>query len=207
MPSRRGYLTRLAAIIASASGLTFGSGAFTQVTANRTFGLSLAADDTESQLVIEGTELASAGISQTAAGTFSIDSGDIPLNAITTFGRFTDNTDATTLTNSVFVVRNENQTEEDVDITVGLDADSSLDVVVKLAIVDPSDRSVSVTSLTGENAGDVTIPDVPSAVSAATTNSAAEIECGLIVDTTSQTTAVELDLTFSITAVRSATTS
>lgn len=207
MPSRRGYMARLAATIASASGLAFGSGAFTQVTAGRTFDLSLAADDTESQLVIEGTELASAGISQTAAGTFSIDSGSLPLNAITTFGRFTDNTDANTLTNGGFVVRNENQTEEDIDITVGLDGDSSSDVAVKLAIVDPNDGSVSVTSLTGGNAGDVTISDVPSAVSAATTDSAAELEYGLIVDTTSQTSAVELDLTFSITAVRSATTS
>lgn len=204
---RRRFLFQSLGTVAAGVGISLGSGAFTQVEASHTFDLSLAADDTSSQLAIEGTDLASSDITHTSAGTFTIDSDAIQLDAVATFGRFGTITSADTLTDGAFVVRNENQTEADVDVTLGFDTESSSNVVVELALVDPGDESISVIDSGGENSDDVTISDVPSAVSGTTDDSAAEIECGLVVNTARESGTGKLDFTISIEAVRSARTS
>lgn len=189
-------------------GLAFGSGAFTQVEADRNFDVTIAGDDASSQLVIENIGSDLAAIDTASDGTFTIDTTGVQPGGLTTFGQFGDVTDATTLEQGTFVVRNENETGEPVDITLqlGLTGDSS--AIVELAAVNPADDSVSTTDTNSdiEGGNPISLLSIPSANNGETTEADAQVECGLVIDTTDGGVGETLNLTFAVEAVRSAVT-
>lgn len=201
-------LKGLTAATAGSMGLAFGSGAFTQVEADRSFNVTVASDDTSSQLVIENTGSDLAAISTASDGTFTIDATGAQPGGLTTFGRFGDITDATTLEQGTFVVRNENQIGEPVDITLQIGLNGNSSAIVELAAVNPTDNSVSTTD-TNSNIGGgspISLLSIPSANNADTTEADAQVECGLVIDTTAGGVGETLTLTFAVKAVRSAVT-
>lgn len=212
--NRRNVLKGLTAATAGSMGLAFGSGAFTQVEADRNFDVTIAGDDASSQLVIENIGSDLAAIDTTSDGAFTIDATGVQPGALTTFGQFGDVTDATTLEQGTFVVRNENETGESVEITLqlGLTGDlSGSDAVVKLAAaVDPSTENSPVitddttTDIVEEPSDDSTVDSltVPSVIAEDTDSTDAEIECGLVVDTREGGVGEELELTFDVEAER-----
>lgn len=206
--NRRNVLKGLTAATAGSMGLAFGSGAFTQVEADRNFDVTIAGDDASSQLVIENIGSDLAAIDTTSDGTFTIDTTGVQPGGLTTFGQFGDVTDATTLEQGTFVVRNENETGEPVDITLqlGLTGDSS--AIVELAAVNPADDSVSTTDTNSdiEGGNPISLLSIPSANNGETTEADAQVECGLVIDTTDGGVGETLNLTFAVEAVRSAVT-
>ncbi|WP_434522838.1 hypothetical protein [Halorubrum sp. AS12] len=189
--------------VAGVVGLTFASGAFTQVEADRTFDVGLASNDASSQLVIEeNSDLESGAIEQGTDGAFTINASNVAPDAHTTYGEFETITDATSLERGVFVVRNENDTGEDIDVTFEIGFEANPDAMVELAVIDPSEDSVSVADTSGAG---VTISNVPS-TEGETTDDDAEIACGLLVDTTVGATDQTLNVTLTVEAVRSTTT-
>lgn len=206
--NRRNVLKGLTAATAGSMGLAFGSGAFTQVEADRNFDVTIAGDDASSQLVIENIGSDLAVIDTASDGTFTIDTTGVQPGGLTTFGQFGDVTDATTLEQGTFVVRNENETGERVEITLqlGLTGDSSgSGAVVELAAaVDPPDSPVVTNDTTtdiGEEPSDILFT-VPSVIAEGTDSAAAEVECGLVVDTREGGVGEELELTFAVEAER-----
>ena len=185
--NRRKVLLGLAAGTAGTTGLAFGSGAFTTTTADRDLEVGLADSDEDSQLVIEeNNELESAAITDDD-GEFKIDASGIAPGAITTFGRFTEIDDAGTLEAGVFVIRNENETGEDIDITVEIhDLDLSDDSEIKLALL--PDDSVNDSNVESEESGseggsvEVDMDGVPSTENDGTDEDEASVEVGFIVD-------------------------
>lgn len=206
--NRRNVLKGLTAATAGSMGLAFGSGAFTQVEADRNFDVTIAGDDASSQLVIENIGSDLAAIDTASDGTFTIDTTGVQPGGLTTFGQFGDVTDATTLEQGTFVVRNENETGEPVDITLqlGLTGDSS--AIVELAAVNPADDSVSTTDTNSdiEGSNPISLLSIPSANNGETTEADAQVECGLVIDTTDGGVGETLNLTFAVEAVRSAVT-
>lgn len=206
--NRRNVLKGLTAATAGSMGLAFGSGAFTQVEADRNFDVTIAGDDASSQLVIENIGSDLAAIDTTSDGAFTINTDGVQPGGLTTFGQFGDVTDATTLEQGTFVVRNENETGEPVDITLqlGLTGDSS--AIVELAAVNPADDSVSTTDTNSdiEGGNPISLLSIPSANNGETTEADAQVECGLVIDTTDGGVGETLNLTFSVEAVRSAVT-
>ena len=198
MTTRRQLLGRATAAIAGVVGLSFGSGAFTETTANRSFSVSVADDDTSSQLVVEPTDdPASSAVSdpsQNDSGTLEIDGSGISPSARTAYGEFSDLDDATTLNKGVFVIRNENTTGNAVDITVGVEFNSGGEgAALELGLDSPNSGIVETTT----SSEDATIMSVPSATVEGTSDSDASVECGIIVDSDSSGT---LDATISIDA-------
>lgn len=206
--NRRNVLKGLTAATAGSMGLAFGSGAFTRVEADRNFDVTIAGDDASSQLVIENIGSDLAAIDTASDGTFTIDTTGVQPGGLTTFGQFGDVTDATTLEQGTFVVRNENETGEPVDITLqlGLTGDSS--AIVELAAVNPADDSVSTTDTNSdiEGGNPISLLSIPSANNGETTEADAQVECGLVIDTTDGGVGETLNLTFAVEAVRSAVT-
>ena len=195
-------------MVAATGAATFGSGAFTQVEAERAFTVGLAGDDTESQLVIEeNSNLSSAAVNNnTGDDSFEFSATEISPDAITTFGRFKTITDATSLVVPAFFVRNENNTGEDVDVTFAIGTNDSRDAVVKLAVVPPSGvggGDTQVTATSGEDSESITIDRLPSTENTEDLNAA--LECGVVVDTTASgvDNSADLDISLTITAERS----
>jgi len=211
--NRRNVLKGLTAATAGSMGLAFGSGAFTQVEADRSFDVTIAGDDASSQLVIENIGSDLAAIDTASHGSFTIDASGVQPGGLTTFGQFGDITDATTLEQGTFVVRNENETGESVDITLqlGLNESSEVDessaVVTLAAAVDPSGSDIPTTDTnTGIDGGDsISLSEIPSTNADGTSDDEAQVECGLVIDTTDGGVG-DLNLTFAVEAVRSAVT-
>ena len=184
--NRRKVLLGLAAGTAGTTGLAFGSGAFTTTTAEREFEVGLAESDEDSQLVIEeNDDLESAAITDDD-GEFTIDASGVAPGSITTFGRFNEIDDAGTLEEGAFVIRNENETGDDIDITVEIhDLDLSGGSEIKLALrPDGSDNDGDVEADDSGAGGDgvaVEMDAVPSTENSAT-EAEAEVEVGFIVD-------------------------
>lgn len=209
--NRRDVLKGLTAASAGSMALAFGSGAFTRVEANREFDVGLAADDTSSQLVIEENEnLPSAAINPTDDSSFEFSVADIPPNSISAFGTFDTITDPESLNVPAFVIRNENDTGESVDVTLRIDTATERNTVVSLAAGPSSESTTQSTAVTATRAttGDITIEGVPSVESSDTSISDAEVDCGLLIDTTPDgvDTSSDLDLSFNVLAERSETT-
>lgn len=198
MTSRRNLLTAIGTGVAGV-GVLVGSGAFTRVTADRTFDVQLA-DDTDAQLVIEeNSDLESTAVTTDGNGNFAFDADGTLSDGVTTYGVFEDLSDASSLARGAFVIRNENDTGEDVDISAGIDDDPG-DTTITLALLPPGNGDVQTT--TAGN-GDATVEDVSSAESDNTDSiDDAEVECGLHLDTSDGADG-ELDATLSITAERS----
>jgi hypothetical protein len=193
-------------LVATSGATVFASGAFTQVEADRTFDVGLAGDDSQSQLVIEeNDELGSSAIQQTDDGAFSFNAQNVAPNALTTYGSFSDVTEPGTLETGAFVIRNENDTGTNVDVTAGISVDGETSAPVDLALLPPSDDSEDVKVASADGEGDtVTVSEVPSTETDDGVDPAqAEIECGVLVDTTSDVSTGELGITLDITAVRS----
>lgn len=211
--NRRNVLKGLTAALAGSMGLAFGSGAFTQTEADREFSVGVASDDTGAQLVIEESpELDSAAVDPTDNNSFEFNTTEISPDAISTFGVFETITDPGSLETPAFVVRNENETGTDVDVSFGIEAAEGQDVVVELAVVPSSEaesESVAVTGTSGENSDDITLEGIPSTVNDNIDDAdAAELDCGLVVDTTADGISTDnLDITLSIQAERSNTAS
>ena len=192
--NRRKVLQGLAAGTAGSIGLAFGSGAFSQTTAERDFDINLADSDDESQLVIEeNDDLESTAIGTNEDDEFKIDGSQITPGARTTFGRFDDITDDESLDEGVFIIRNENETEEDIDIEVEIDLDDSTDSEIELALL--HDGEVKTDSGDENDPAKVDVDEVPSAVDDGTDDSDPEVEVGFIVDAGSDDDDLEGDLT------------
>jgi hypothetical protein len=202
--TRRKALTGIGMVGLGGSAV-FASGAFTQVEADRTFDVGLASDDASSQLVIEkNPDLESPAIKQSTDGAFTMNATNVAPNAHTTYGKFGTITDATSLEQGAFVVRNENDTGENIDVTFEIGFEANPNATVELAVVDPSEDSVSVADTSGT---ETTISNVPSTETEdGATDDDAEIACGLLVDTTAGATDQTLNVTLTIKTVRSATT-
>ena len=122
---------RSTAAIAGVVGLSFGSGAFTNTTASRDFDLTIA-NENDSQLAVEpsgvGTDLDS--VQQGDNEIISIDSSGISPQASVAFGDFNDisNTGAPDHGDlefedggEILSITNQNETGEDLEITVEID--------------------------------------------------------------------------------------
>lgn len=207
--NKRTILSGIGAV-AMGGATVFGSGAFTQVEADRTFNVTVAGSDTESQLVIEDIGRESTAITTNDDdGTFTIDASGAQPGAVTTFGEFKTTTDATTLEQGTFAVRNANETGEPIDLTLQLGLDESFGAVVTLAAaVDPSGDDIQTTDTdTSIDSGDsISFSEIPSTNAADTSDGAAQVECGLVIDTTEGGVGETLNLTFAVEAVRSAVT-
>jgi len=178
--NRRKVLKGLTAATAGSLGLVFGSGAFTTTEAERDFSVGLADSDAGSQLVIEeNDDFSSSAVTTTDDGAFEIDASGVTPGATTTFGRFNNISDPTTLTEGVFVVRNENETGTDIDITVEITLQNSPNSDISLALLAPDDETVT------DDEGDTvsgTVESVPSTVGSDTSDADAEVEVGFILD-------------------------
>lgn len=209
--NRRNVLKGLTAASAGSMALAFGSGAFTRVEANRQFDVGLAADDTSSQLVIEENGDLPGAVNPTDDTTFEFVAGNVQPSSISTFGTFDTITDPQSLSIPAFVIRNENDTGESVDVTLSIDTASERNTVVSLAASPSSEsttQSTAVTATSGATTGDITIEGVPSFENSDTSISDAEVDCGLVIDTTPDgvDTSSDLDLSFNVLAERSETT-
>lgn len=215
--NRRNVLKGLTAASVGSMGLAFGSGAFTNTTATRDFSISVADSDQDSQLVIEETDLGSAAIKSPENGQFAIDAQKIAPNARTTYGRFGDITDPSTLEKGVFVIRNENNTGYPVDITVSISFEEDTAAGLTLALEHPEDESnLDGPKILETSAGaddDATLGGIPSTKSGpngeigGATEADAEIQCGFIVDTTEGVSNTSLSITLDITADRASPSS
>jgi len=207
--NKRTILSGIGAV-AMGGATVFGSGAFTQVEADRTFNVTVAGSDTESQLVIEDIGRESTAITTNEDdGTFTIDASGAQPGAVTTFGEFATTADATTLEQGTFAVRNANETGEPIDLTLQLGLDGSSEAVVTLAAaVDPANDTIQTTdTTTGIDGGEsISLVDIPSTNAESTSDGEAEVECGLVIDTTAGGVGETLNLTFAVKAVRSAVT-
>ena len=192
--NRRKVLLGLAAGTAGTTGLAFGSGAFSETTAEREFEIGLADSDEDSQLVIdENEELESAAITEDD-GEFKIDATGVTPGARTTFGRFSDITEVNELEEGVFIIRNENETGEQIDIDIEIHGlDFSGDSKIELAILDPGGEVDGTAS--GSESIEVGVKNIPSAINDDTDDSDAEVEVGFIVDAGSDDDDLEGDLT------------
>ena len=164
--NRRKVLQGLAAGTAGSIGLAFGSGAFTSVEAEREFDIELADSDAESQLVIEANdELPSSATTTGDDDEFEIDGSRITPGATTTFGLFSDISDPEGLDKGLFIIRNENETGEPIDITVEIVLENSPNSELHLALLDPDDDVDSPeTDSTGDDGTvEATVSSVPSA--------------------------------------------
>jgi len=207
--NKRTILSGIGAV-AMGGATVFGSGAFTQVEADRTFNVTVAGSDTESQLVIEDIGRESTAITTNEDdGTFTIDASGAQPGAVTTFGEFATTADATTLEQGTFAVRNANETGEPIDLTLQLGLNGSSDAVVTLAAaVDPPNEPIQTTDTTTGIDGEesISLVDIPSTNAESTSDGEAEVECGLVIDTTDGGVGETLNLTFAVEAVRSAVT-
>ncbi|WP_181692237.1 hypothetical protein [Natronomonas sp. LN261] len=121
-------------------GLSFGSGAFTQTTATRDFSISVANDGSDSaQLPIEPQGVNSDAVYQNGSGVLVIDASGLPPQAVTTFGRFSDLSDASSLNEEVFAITNENDTGESVSVTVNVEITSDADDATLNVAIAPTD--------------------------------------------------------------------
>lgn len=143
--------TLLRAVAASAGvlGLSFGSGAFTQTTATRDFSISVANDGSDSaQLPIEPQGVNSDAVYQNGSGVLVIDASGLPPQAVTTFGRFGDLSDASSLNEEVFAITNENDTGESVSVTVNVEITSDADDATLNVAIAPTDDKGNVAGVT-----------------------------------------------------------
>lgn len=159
--NRRSVLKGLTAVLIGSTSLVFGSGAFTQVNADRSFDIMLADDDASSQLVVEPAGIDTDAVSITG-DTFEIDTSGLSPESRTSFGRFGDLSDPTTFREGVFAVRNENDTETAVDITVGIGVGGESDTEIEVALRDPTaeEGSVVVADTTDQYGSEATVSDV-----------------------------------------------
>jgi len=193
--NRRRVLKGLTAATAGSVGLVFGSGAFTTTEAQRDFSVTLADGDAESQLVIsQNDDLSSSIVTTTDDDAFEIAGSGITPGATTTFGRFDDLADPSTLTEGVFIVRNENQTRGNIDITVEIALQNSPSSELSLALLAPNGDTVTDTEGDTVNG---TVESVPSAVNDSTSEAAAEVEVGFILDADIADDQLTADLTVS----------
>lgn len=102
MTTRRTLLARAAAALAGASGLAFGSGAFTRTKADRTFEIGLTGDD-DAQLTIRAGDSGAASVAED--GTIQLDVSSV-------------NTESTTTYADAITVSNENQTDQPVALYI-----------------------------------------------------------------------------------------
>jgi hypothetical protein len=214
--NRRNVLKGLSAASIGSMGLAFGSGAFTETTATRDFTVSLSDSDRDSQLVIEETDLGSAAIKSPENGQFEIDAQRIAPNAITTYGRFGDITDPSTLEKGAFVIRNENNTGYPVDITVSISFEDDTAAALTLALEHPEDESnldgPKVLETSAGEDDDAVLGEIPSTESVPEDDpnvgiggkdkEDAEIQCGFIIDTTEDVSDTILGITLDVTADR-----
>lgn len=161
MPKRRTLLIRLAAVTTGTVGLVFGSGAFTTVEVDRSFDITLADSDASSQLVVEPAGIDTDAVSITDE-TFEVDTSGLSPDSRTSFGRFADLSDPTTLREGVFAARNENDTETAVEITVGIGVEGESDTDIEVALRDPTaeEGSVVVADTTDQYGSEATISNV-----------------------------------------------
>ena len=177
MTTRRKLLGRATAAIAGVVGLSFGTGAFTETTASRDFSIALA-DDDGSQLAIEpNTDLSPNPAEINDDGDLVIDSDGLSPSATTTLGRFEniDIDESGTLEEPLFVIRNDNETGQDVTIEAALSADfPDGDSELGVYLSGPENGGGGITD-------QQVIPGDGEAAVVENVSESEEVECGLIV--------------------------
>ena len=186
---------RATAAIAGVVGLSFGTGAFTETTAERDFTLSIADDET-SQLVIEPSEDLDSDAVEIDDGELRIDTGGLSPSATATLGEFdqVDIDDPDSIETPLFVIRNENELggNDEHDGAVDIEAALSIafpdeDTRVGVFLSAPDETGGSITDEQVLEAGEdapaaAAVEGVPSSVDGETDDADAEIQCGLIVE-------------------------
>lgn len=195
--NRRAVLGGLAAATFS-GGAVFGSGAYTSVSADRSFTVGLADNDASSQLVVEeNDEIDSSAVTTDENGVFEIDSSGISPSATVGYGSFDDiSADQPTLQTGIFVIRNENDTGSPVDISVDIGYDEGTNPLIELFVIEADGEGADSTDTTADSTS-ATISDVP-ANETTDTDAGSEVECGFIVDSDTSET-LDPNLTISAT--------
>ena len=203
MPTRRRVLSSALGLAGTAIGAGYGSGAFARLTAERDFALAIA-NEAGSQLPIEPQGVTSNAVQiveENDVEVLAVDGDGLPPNALVSYGRFDDLSNADTMTEEVFAITNRNHLDSDVDITIGLDGigDDAADPGVTLALGRVED---------GETFADdpdvITTVDIDQDATATIENVEPDeqVVAGLIVDTTDADTST-FEGTLEIDAVRS----
>ena len=158
MTKRRGLLVRATAVTAAVTGLAFGSGAFTQTTADRQLSLVVSNDDA-AQLAIEPSGVNS-NVIDTVEGDnnvrFNVDGEGASPSAVLSVGElsaldFNDPSDLSIETEAFTITNN---ADHAVDVSVDLETDGDVDIKLLLAEEIGSVDAVASVDSEGE------IPDV-----------------------------------------------
>lgn len=196
MTDRRTLLTRMAAGVAAATGLIFGTGAFTRTGADRDFALQVT-PDSESLLSLEPSGVDSTVVSTTddERDLLEFDSGKLGLNtnATGTVGRFgsVDFDEPDTFNEEAFVIGN--NTEAEIEVSVEIADAGDTDIKFVLSSVDPSDPETEV-NIGGD--GVVTITDADTDPSPIKVDSDEQLYGGVIIRTDG-TAAIESEISIS----------
>ena len=203
MPTRRRVLSSALGLVGTAIGAGYGSGAFARLTAERDFALAIA-NEAGSQLPIEPQGVTSNAVQiveENDVEVLAVDGDGLPPNALVSYGRFDDLSNADTMTEEVFAITNRNHLDSDVDITIGLDGigDDAADPGVTLAL-----GRVKKDETFADDPNVITTVDIDQDATATIENVEPDeqVVAGLIVDTTDADTST-FEGTLEIDAVRS----
>ena len=203
MPTRRRVLSSALGLAGTAIGAGYGTGAFARLTAERDFALAIA-NEAGSQLPIEPQGVTSNAVQiveENDVEVLAVDGDGLPPNALVSYGRFDDLSNADTMTEEVFAITNRNHLDSDVDITIGLDGigDDAADPGVTLAL-----GRVEEDETFADDPDVITTVDIDQDATATIENVEPDeqVVAGLIVDTTDADTST-FEGTLEIDAVRS----
>ena len=203
MPTRRRVLSSALGLAGTAIGAGYGTGAFARLTAERDFALAIA-NEAGSQLPIEPPGVTSNAVQiveENDVEVLAVDGDGLPPNALVSYGRFDDLSNADTMTEEVFAITNRNHLDSDVDITIGLDGigDDAADPGVTLAL-----GRVKKDETFADDPDVITTVDIDQDATATIENVEPDeqVVAGLIVDTTDADTST-FEGTLEIDAVRS----
>ncbi|GAB7091986.1 hypothetical protein JCM18237_22570 [Halorubrum luteum] len=214
MTSRRTLLIGMTAGVTGVAGAVFGSGAFTTVEADRDFVVDLADDDASQLVIAPNEDLPSRAVDvDEDDGVLDFDAEELSRSSIVSYGFFDDLEDSGTLQQGVIVIRNENETGEPVDISVGFGdtSDDGLDGTsieeFDLALLPSDDSDTDDVQVTSPGDDDAEIDGVPAFDDEEDDEGdeeAATVEVGfrIVSETTDEEEPDEFDAEIEITAVR-----
>ena len=199
--------------VTGVAGAVFGSGAFTTVEADRDFVVDLADDDASQLVIAPNEDLPSRAVDvDEDDGVLDFDAEELSRSSIVSYGFFDDLEDSGTLQQGVIVIRNENETGEPVDISVGFgDTSDELDGTsieeFDLALLPSDDSDTDAVQVTSPGDDDAEIDGVPAFdedEDDEDDEDAATVEVGfrIVSETTEEEELDQFDAELEITAVR-----
>ena len=169
MPPRRTLLTRLVAAAAGVAGLTFGSGAFTQTTADRDVALHFSVDDEAALSIEANTDLGSETVGLDDDGNFQISTDIAAAGAIQSVGRVDDlSASEPDIETEAFTITNNGTTEVALELTPREFDDAGTGAEIRLEFAEPGGDSLASIDLsdTGERASIDTLQESESVLGA-----------------------------------------